>query len=50
MFVTGVSLSPVLVAGLAGAEEDLDFSDETTRLNYSLGYQIGGDFSARGWR
>jgi FKBP-type peptidyl-prolyl cis-trans isomerase FklB len=26
------------------AEEALDFQDETTRINYSLGYQIGGDF------
>jgi FKBP-type peptidyl-prolyl cis-trans isomerase FklB len=26
------------------AEEKLDFTDDTTRINYSLGYQIGGDF------
>ena len=24
--------------------KSLDFEDETTRINYSLGYQIGGDF------
>ena len=28
----------------AGAEPELDMENETTRINYSLGYQIGGDF------
>ena len=28
----------------AWSGEALDFNDETTRINYSLGYQIGGDF------
>lgn len=32
-----------LSAPLSAAEK-LDFQDETTRVNYSLGYQIGGDF------
>ena len=32
------------LAGAALAGEPLDFEDETTRINYSLGYQIGGDF------
>lgn len=37
-----------------GAEEaspgapELDFDDETVRINYSLGYQIGGDFKRQG--
>jgi FKBP-type peptidyl-prolyl cis-trans isomerase FklB len=30
------------------AQESLDFSDETVRVNYSLGYQIGGDFKRQG--
>lgn len=28
----------------ANAEEELDITDENVRINYSLGYQIGGDF------
>lgn len=28
----------------AKAEEQLDIADENVRINYSLGYQIGGDF------
>ncbi|MDJ0805462.1 MAG: FKBP-type peptidyl-prolyl cis-trans isomerase [Gammaproteobacteria bacterium] len=34
-----ISLSP-----LAWSGENLDFENPTTRINYSLGYQIGGDF------
>jgi FKBP-type peptidyl-prolyl cis-trans isomerase FklB len=30
------------------AAEALDFNDPTTRTNYSLGYQIGGDFKRQG--
>jgi FKBP-type peptidyl-prolyl cis-trans isomerase FklB len=30
------------------ATEALDFEDETTRINYSLGHQIGGDFKRQG--
>lgn len=29
---------------LAWSGETLDFENQTTRINYSLGYQIGGDF------
>jgi FKBP-type peptidyl-prolyl cis-trans isomerase FklB len=32
----------------AVAGESLDFTDPTTRTNYSLGYQIGGDFKRQG--
>jgi FKBP-type peptidyl-prolyl cis-trans isomerase len=39
-----MTLAALSFAGVAGAEEALDFEDETTRINYSLGYQIGGDF------
>ena len=37
----------ICVFGAAIAQADdsaLDFDDETVRINYSLGYQIGGDF------
>jgi len=37
------------VTGLVRAEDKgLDFEDDTTRINYSLGYQIGGDFLRQG--
>ena len=32
----------------SAADESLDFKDPTTRTNYSLGYQIGGDFKRQG--
>jgi FKBP-type peptidyl-prolyl cis-trans isomerase FklB len=35
-------------AGNAGAGETLKLDDETARINYSLGYQIGGDFKRQG--
>jgi FKBP-type peptidyl-prolyl cis-trans isomerase FklB len=34
--------------GNAGAGETLKLDDETARINYSLGYQIGGDFKRQG--
>jgi FKBP-type peptidyl-prolyl cis-trans isomerase FklB len=33
---------------LAVAGESLNMEDQTTRINYSLGYQIGGDFKHQG--
>ncbi len=41
--VTALSLPSVLFA-----EEALNLDDETARINYSLGYQIGGDFKRQG--
>jgi FKBP-type peptidyl-prolyl cis-trans isomerase len=47
-------LGAVYTATAASAEPaepsaaGLDFADETTRINYSLGYQIGGDFKRQG--
>jgi FKBP-type peptidyl-prolyl cis-trans isomerase FklB len=47
-------LAPALVAlllssaAMAADEAALDFNDEATRVNYSLGYQIGGDFKRQG--
>jgi FKBP-type peptidyl-prolyl cis-trans isomerase FklB len=32
----------------AAAAEPLDLENETARINYSLGYQIGGDFKRQG--
>ena len=37
----------VLTLPLSAAEA-LNFDDETTRINYSLGHQIGGDFKRQG--
>jgi len=33
---------------LKATADELNFDDETTRINYSLGYQIGGDFKKQG--
>jgi FKBP-type peptidyl-prolyl cis-trans isomerase len=47
-------LAAAVIAGIAGtqaavaADDALNFEDETTRINYSLGYQIGGDFKRQG--
>jgi FKBP-type peptidyl-prolyl cis-trans isomerase FklB len=39
----------ILTLSLSSAKaEELNFDDETTRINYSLGYQIGGDFKRQG--
>jgi FKBP-type peptidyl-prolyl cis-trans isomerase FklB len=38
------ALAVVMIAGAAVAEEALDLSDETNRINYSLGHQLGSDF------
>lgn len=37
-----------LAACSTTANETLDFEDETTRINYSIGYQIGSDFERQG--
>ncbi len=42
--VPAAILAALSAFGTASAEEALNFEDETTRINYSLGYQIGGDF------
>jgi FKBP-type peptidyl-prolyl cis-trans isomerase FklB len=46
-----IYLPAVLIGALSApvsAEEPLNFEDETTRVNYSLGHQIGGDFKRQG--
>ncbi|MEJ2133472.1 MAG: FKBP-type peptidyl-prolyl cis-trans isomerase [Gammaproteobacteria bacterium] len=37
-----------LAACSTEGDKKLNFEDETTRINYSLGYQIGGDFKRQG--
>lgn len=41
-----IALAAILSTAMTGAiaDSELDFENETTRINYSLGYQIGGDF------
>ena len=47
--VAAAGTALVLLGGSpAAAEEALDLENETTRINYSLGYQIGGDFKRQG--
>lgn len=47
-----VYLSAVLIGSLSmplsAAEKKLNLEDETVRINYSLGHQIGGDFKRQG--
>jgi FKBP-type peptidyl-prolyl cis-trans isomerase FklB len=46
-----IYLPAVLLVSLSApllATEALDFENETTRVNYSLGHQIGGDFKRQG--
>ena len=46
-----IYLPAVLLCSLSmplAATETLDFEDKTTRINYSLGHQIGGDFKRQG--
>jgi len=47
-------VSIILLSGLLflnvqlTSAQELDFKNETTRINYSIGYQIGGDFKRQG--
>ena len=43
-----VIASLTLPAGRVSAQDALKLEDETARINYSLGYQIGGDFKRQG--
>ena len=47
----GLIVPPLLLAFAmhpASAEETLSLEDENARINYSVGYQIGGDFKRQG--
>ena len=41
-------LSAALLASSVHAAEPLQLDNDSARLNYSLGYQIGGDFKRQG--
>lgn len=41
-------LATLTAFGTAFADEALNFDDENSRINYSLGYKIGGDFKRQG--
>jgi FKBP-type peptidyl-prolyl cis-trans isomerase FklB len=45
---TAVGVALAVLAASSAAAEPLDLEDETTRINYSVGYQIGGDFKRQG--
>ena len=47
LVASGALLFQAAQAGEA-TEATIDLEDETARLNYSLGYQIGGDFKRQG--
>ena len=46
--ILGTMIGFMLPAGIVYAEETLKFDDNNVRINYSLGYQIGGDFKRQG--
>ncbi len=41
-------LAGTISLGIAYAEEQLALDNDTAKINYSLGYQIGGDFKRQG--
>lgn len=45
--ITAIALSLGLVSSLAWAEEESPLKDDTAKLNYSVGYQIGKDFKTQ---
>jgi FKBP-type peptidyl-prolyl cis-trans isomerase FklB len=46
---TLINIAVLLIpAGITSAGEKPKLNDETARINYSLGYQIGGDFKRQG--
>lgn len=48
--VFAVCLGIILIAGTGLAAEKIELKDETDKINYSIGYQIGGDFLKQGWK
>lgn len=47
-FLILVASGSLLFQAAQAGEKTIDLEDETARLNYSLGYQIGGDFKRQG--
>lgn len=44
-----VCLGIILTSGMSLAAEKIEFKNEMDRINYSIGYQIGGDFQKQQW-
>ncbi|MDA8126474.1 MAG: peptidylprolyl isomerase [Deltaproteobacteria bacterium] len=40
----------IFLSGVCLAADKMELKDETDRINYSVGYQIGGDFQRQGWK
>ena len=40
----------VLLPGVCLAADKMELKNETERINYSVGYQVGGDFKRQGWK
>ena len=47
-YLLAMLLSVILMSNLCLAEEKLNLKDEKAKANYSVGYQIGGDFKRQG--
>ena len=47
-YLLSMVLSVILMAKPGLSEEKLDLEDEKAKINYSVGYQIGGDFKRQG--
>jgi FKBP-type peptidyl-prolyl cis-trans isomerase FklB len=43
-------LGLILMSGIGFAADRAEPKDEMERINYSIGYQIGGDFQRQGWK
>jgi FKBP-type peptidyl-prolyl cis-trans isomerase FklB len=43
-------LAVILIPGVCLGEGNVAPKNETERINYSIGYQIGGDFQRQGWK
>ncbi|GEM_PF-2306742 len=39
-----------LIPGVSLAGEKIELQNEMDRINYSIGYQMGGDFQRQGWK
>lgn len=48
LMMSGV-LGMFLLCTVCGAETGTGLKDEQSRINYSIGYQIGNDFKKQGW-
>ena len=47
-FLLTMAVIAILMSNLCLAEEKPDLKDEKAKVNYSVGYQIGGDFKRQG--